>query len=157
MKIAAFLNKEKGYTVLELVAILAITAVLVAIVVYGIGLAQKKARDIDRNDTLNSIKVAISDFQTKTGRVPDPTQINWSNPNSVIVGYGTQYAKTINLKGPSVIKAVNSTSAETLGDSDSKGTIYYYWVLSDGYVLAADREDGVANVGSSRTKFGNGR
>jgi prepilin-type N-terminal cleavage/methylation domain-containing protein len=147
----------KAFTLVEVVAGLAIVAIMIMLVFFGIRLGQKKARDIDRTDILNRIKVEISAFQNKTGRVPDPTtQMTWTT-NSVIIGSGTSYAKTVQLTGSSAMKAVNNTQNETLGDSDANGTIYYYWVLKDGYVLGADREDGVANVGTSKTIFGASR
>jgi len=61
---------KKGFTIIELIVVIAIIAVLSGIVVGSVNKYQAKARDARRNVDMNTILKALTIFQTNNGCMP---------------------------------------------------------------------------------------
>ncbi|HEC64737.1 MAG TPA: type II secretion system protein [bacterium] len=140
------MRNKRGFTIVEILAVLAVISVIGTLSVIGAGILQRNSRDAQRVETLGAIKQSIIDFQNETGRVPKEDQISWQEEVILIGDIGK-----VEVSGPTKVKVseLNSLTAQ----SDIRGTVYYYQVKKDGYILGADREQGVTDVGTSRDKY----
>ena len=50
-------NKNKGFTLIELMIVITVIAILAAIVLFGLGAAQKNARDVQRVQIMKSMQI----------------------------------------------------------------------------------------------------
>lgn len=116
----------KGFTLVELLVAMAIIAVLIGLSVYGIGLALRASRDTQREETLNSIRTALTDYLATNNSYPGNTEVSYAN-NIISVGN-----ESIEVEG----HLVPTTS------TDSNGTQYCYGKTSSGYLLSVELENG---------------
>ena len=79
-------NKEKGFTLIEMLVVIAIVGLLSSVVVVGLGGAREKARDARRLADLRSLQNQVElAYQTSTGYPSvsggGSTVINMTDPN----------------------------------------------------------------------------
>lgn len=63
-------NSRKGFTLIEMLIVVAIIGILASIVVIGIGPAQKKGRDSRRAADLREVQTGLELYFNKTGLYP---------------------------------------------------------------------------------------
>lgn len=143
---------KKGFSLIEVIVVVAIIGVLTTLSVVGIGLLQRASRDAQRVKTLEDIKSEITRIQTQTGRIPAETDITWGEEEIIIAGRNVEPRK-VKVQGIAKPKGGNESICSSTSESDSTGTVYCYKVEKDGYVLGADKESGVVDVGTSSSKF----
>lgn len=61
---------QKGFTLIEMLVVIAIISILIGIGVNTFTIAQKKARDVRRKADLRSIQVALELYKSDTGKYP---------------------------------------------------------------------------------------
>lgn len=61
---------QKGFTLIELMIVITVIAILSAIVLFGLGQAQKAARDTQRAQNIKAIQVALQSSYTNNGVYP---------------------------------------------------------------------------------------
>jgi len=141
-------GKEKGFTLIELVVVVAILGVLIAMAISGITSQMSKARDIQRKSDLKSIKTSLALYYNVWGQYPD------SDANNRILGCGNP--------GPVVCTGGNPWTRGTenymkILPSDPGGGDYAYSRSGEDYSIAATLErtddpgiaDSVAKCGAS--------
>lgn len=124
------MKKTKGYTLIEILLVLAIIGILVALSSVAFLSARKTARDAKRKTDLEQIRGALETYKTDKnfypGSLSTPPQ-SGSGPVSVL----------------SVFLTGGSSSYISSIPSDPISTLQYYYVpLSNGYALCAYLENG---------------
>jgi prepilin-type N-terminal cleavage/methylation domain-containing protein len=116
------LRGRKGFTLIEILIVVAIIALLASTVLIGLGTVTQKGRDARRISDLKSIQVGLELYFTKTGSYP-PTPANWSDLQAT-------------LKGAAI-------GVSTVPNDPRATATYLYAASADGttYKLAADLED----------------
>lgn len=63
-------KKNKGFTLVELLVVIAIIAILVVLILVALGVARQKARDSQRKTDLRSIQTALELYASDNGTYP---------------------------------------------------------------------------------------
>ncbi|MBN1915549.1 prepilin-type N-terminal cleavage/methylation domain-containing protein [Candidatus Dojkabacteria bacterium] len=143
---------KKGFTLIEIIVVVAIIGVLTVMSVFGVGVLQRSSRDSLRLKALEEIKSEITRVQTQTGRIPTEGDITWGEEEIIIAGRNIEPRK-VKVEGLVKPKGGGASLCSPTLESDSSGTVYCYKVERDGYVLGADKESGVIDIGTSTSKF----
>ena len=69
--------KKKGFTLIELMIVMAVIGILATIALVGLGQAQKSARDVKRQATMGGIRTALECYYGVMGTYPG--SVNWGN------------------------------------------------------------------------------
>lgn len=120
------LSQSKGFTLIEMLVVVAVIAVLAGITLTGVGGFTSRARDTRRVGDLRSVQNYLEFYFSKCGRYPGATACGATNPST----------------WADVQSALNSYGAKTPADPVAAKT-YFYGVSSDGlrYVLGAKLEN----------------
>jgi prepilin-type N-terminal cleavage/methylation domain-containing protein len=70
-------QKQKGFTIVELLVVIVVIAILASISVVAYNGIQQRARDSARDSAVRSLKLALEVYKSDFGKYPDPTL----NPN----------------------------------------------------------------------------
>lgn len=152
------MKRFKGFTLLEVMVVLAIIGVLAGLVLFGISAAQRNARDVERQTFVRDLHAGMIDLNLRTGRT---AQCIVFHPNYVIFkqttgGCGTTQCPNgssncaqFNTDGVTSI-GVNSSSAGGLnwgprvspGTTTNSSSKYCIKLNNDGYVFSVDLENG---------------
>ncbi|KKQ35359.1 MAG: PilA1 [candidate division WS6 bacterium GW2011_GWA2_37_6] len=140
-------RKLKGFTLVELLAAMAIIAVLIALAGFGISLALRNSRNSQRQESLDNVRIAITDYYGQSTLYP--TSIAGAGAaNQILLKNGALTVGTaIPAKGATKPEASTSTS----------GSVYRYGVVASGYYLCVQQEGGTwfdlstATVGTCET------
>jgi len=127
-------QKLKGFTLVELLAAMAIIAILIGLAGFGISLALRNSRNSQRESTLNDVRLAITDYYTQSASYP-----------STIVGVASSSTISLRQAGVAVGEAVPAKGATKVAAStSSSGSVYRYSVPAggDGYYLCVQLEGG---------------
>ncbi len=117
------MKKQRGFTLVELLAAMAIIAVLLGLAVFGINLAQRSSRDTQRRSAANDISLAVQSYYEQNGAYP--TSLTFAT-NSVPVG-----TNTVNLKGGAAYRgALTATYPTGAAAPDGTGTYWFYKTTS---------------------------
>jgi prepilin-type N-terminal cleavage/methylation domain-containing protein len=144
------LTKTSGFTIIEVVIVLAIVGLMTVIVFIAVPAAQVSARDNHRKAYARSVLEALEEFNKNNGRFPgcntgcstvdmqrfmmnympdgsDPTTGKSYHPASVLSTHDGHYG------GGSVVKSTNSSSASVYIDNG----VYHYLIPKVGQVIIA--------------------
>lgn len=131
-----FSRKTKAFSLVELLVAMAIIAVLLGLVGFGIATAQRSSRDSQRQQRVSDIRVALTDFQTRKNKYPSEAiaaDIKFNNDSIVLDGNSSQPI-TIELSGP--------TLAGTSTGPNSSWYCYRQLTTEGGYLLGVKLENG---------------
>lgn len=126
-------KKLQGFTLVELLAAMAIIAILIGLAGFGITIALRNSRDTQRKSALNNMQLVINDYYTRQSAYPASATKGTSTASLVFKdGSGTAVGDAVPLKGGTIIAASTSSS----------GTLYKYGVpaTGGGYYLCAKLE-----------------
>lgn len=77
---------KKGFTLIEILIVVAIIGILASVVVVGLGPAQRKGRDSRRLSDLRSVQNALELYYGKIGHYPDQAAVtSWDTLVSTLV------------------------------------------------------------------------
>jgi prepilin-type N-terminal cleavage/methylation domain-containing protein len=118
------INKRKGFTLIEILIVVAIIAILASVVLVGLGPTQQAGRDARRISDLSEVQNGLELYYNKNGQYPAPGAGTWS----------AGLAATLTGAG------INVSSVPS--DPSSNRT-YQYWYSSGeaSYVLGAQLEN----------------
>lgn len=106
---------RKGFTLIEMLIVVAIIGILASVVIVGLGPAQKRGRDARRASDLRGVQTALELIYNKTGAYP--TNINsWAALQTALTGGGIGVSQIPN--DPS------APTKEYMYASDANGTSY---------------------------------
>lgn len=131
-------QNAKGFTLVELIVVMAIIAVLVTLSVLGITTVQRSARDTARIETLSAINLEIENYNGNNGSYPTTMTLNASNTLMTIGGSNTN---TVTLSGAAIADVATTTGTAGTGTSQTK-TDYCYKGYTSTYSLGAMLESG---------------
>ncbi len=140
---------NKGFSLVEVLVVLAIIAVLSVASIFGMTLLQRADRDAKRQKAVEDIKVEITRIIIQKGRPPGEDEFTWGNEEILIGDTGI-----VKVQGITKPKGANCSPTE---ESDNTGTVYCYKVTEDGYILGVDKESGTVDSGTSEQKYKNMR
>ncbi len=135
-------NKSKGFTLIELIVVIAIIAILAGLVIIRIGSSSADARNSRRSADMNQIRTAIEQYKAKGGGCNAATNVDITGKAAV---EGAALA----------FKDSNPPSTYLSGSDypkDPKGSTYYYRFTtvdtSCNYTISAPNAEGsgVPNV-----------
>ncbi|MBI3589199.1 MAG: type II secretion system protein [Candidatus Liptonbacteria bacterium] len=117
------MHSRKGFTLIEILVVVAIIAILASIVVYGVGPAQKKARDARRLSDLHGVQTLLEVYHQNAGKYPAAS--DWATFTTAMT---TPPAGTANTKVPDDQRA------------PAKHYLYETDATQSDYVLGAELE-----------------
>lgn len=114
-------KNKKGFTLVEILIVVAIIGILSSVALVGLGPLQKKGRDTRRLADMRSLQAALEIYFANNSKYPAATGDDISTLKTAV--------------SPSIVK---SFPVDPLG-----GRKYHYWTDANGtvYVLGADLEE----------------
>lgn len=94
MKLRMMKNKQKGFTLIEVLIVVAIIGLLASIVLVGLGSFRARGRDARRVADLRQTQNALELYYTKNSAYP--TSASWSALEAALVGAGIGVSKLSN-------------------------------------------------------------
>ena len=134
------MKRQKGFTLVELMVVMAIIAILATAGISSYGSYIKRARDTARFSDLKAIETALISYQTVNGRYPE-TSDDEANPRSVI-------SALKEFDGFKVDPSDGTEGCYSADDASATGQCGYFYTQCDGggsYRLTTRFED-KANV-----------
>ena len=125
-------NQRKGFTLIEILIVVAIIAILASVVLVGLGPTQSLGRDARRVSDLHEVQNGLELFYNSKGAYPIATNGAWS-------GLGTALTAQV-----PTINAIPS-------DPGNNGYVYGSDAAGAGYVLQATMENGTGGPWSGYT------
>ncbi len=110
-----------GFTLIEILIVVAIIAILASVVLIGLGPLQRQGRDARRISDLKQVQTGLELYYNKEGQYP-PSTGNWAT--DIITA----------------LKAADIGISNVPADPSS-GKNYNYWSDSTSYVLGAELDD----------------
>lgn len=139
---------RKGFTLIEILIVVAIIAILASIVLVGLGPTQQSGRDARRLSDLHEIQNGLELYYSKCGYYPGGVEA--TTPCGAFVA-----ANSYNNTGNTVVEALDGSSIgiTVLPDDPTSGKHYFYEVdaAGDSYVLGATLENANNSVFDSYT------
>lgn len=132
-------NERKGFTLIEILIVVAIIAILASVVLVGIGPTQKSARDARRISDLRQVQNAAELYYNKCGYYPGGVQGSGTPPCTAFTAITTWATLSTNIVG-SGLGITNALPDDPLGGS----THYFYGAPAPGtsYTMGATLENG---------------
>jgi general secretion pathway protein G len=136
-------RSRKGFTLIEMLIVIAIIGILSSIVLVGLGPVQRRGRDARRQSDLRGAQNALELYYNKCGHYPGGAACEaasgeeWKSMVDAVVGAGIGINK--------------------LPNDPSSGKSYFYGTDGPSYVIGAELEDAsnpVLNDDLNGTKFG---
>lgn len=128
-------RNKKGFTLIEVLIVVAIIAILSSVVLVGLGPTQRAGRDARRVSDLRQTQNGLELYYNRCGYYPGTT----------VTGSGScgGYASNNTWGGMSDALTGSSLGISTVPQDPTSGHTYYYASKSDGsgYVIAAVLED----------------
>jgi len=145
------ITEKKGFTLIEILIVVAIIAILASIVLVGLGPTQQSGRDARRLSDLHEVQNGLELYYNKCGNYPGDASC--SGPVGTVL-----YSGTTNYYGgmvDSLTKAAIGINAGSLPQDPSNGQAYFYGVTAlttpTSYVLGAKLENGNNSVFTNYT------
>ena len=145
------LLSKSGFTLIELIIVMALIGVLIGIAIGGIALANRGTRDTQRRIDLNGIRLAIEQCKTTVGAYPTAVTNQLSTTASVFTVGGSAYAcgNTINLNSQGVSSTLSfnavtgvCTNKTVTASTSSATTFGYEGGSGTAFGVCAKLEDG---------------
>ncbi|OGY97671.1 MAG: hypothetical protein A2855_00345 [Candidatus Liptonbacteria bacterium RIFCSPHIGHO2_01_FULL_57_28] len=137
------INSRKGFTLIEMLIVIAIIGILASIVLVGLGPIQRRGRDARRQADLGQVRNALELYYYKCGHYPGGSAC--TDP----VGNPTWDALEQAVRGASI-------GISQIPNDPSEGQSYTYATNGSGYVLMAVLEDANNPALNDREAPGNG-
>jgi prepilin-type N-terminal cleavage/methylation domain-containing protein len=125
-------SRSQAFSLIELLVSMAIIAVLLGLVGFGIATAQRSSRDSQRRQKVADLRLSLEEYQTRKNRYPAQSEVIVTTSSITFGSTGTP----ILLSGP--------TSAGAGPESTPTSTVYCYQLnaADGGYLLGAKLENG---------------
>lgn len=126
-------NKTKGFTLIEILIVVAIIAILASIVIVGVAPAQQSGRDARRISDLQNIRNGLQLFYSRCGFYPGLTN------STTCAGVTNDYTGMVT----ALTSSANSLGISSVPNDPSSNRKYYYSSSLDGssYTLGAVLEN----------------
>ena len=135
-------NKQKGFTIVELLIVIVVIGILAALVVTTFSGIQQKARDKERQTDIGALHSQLEAYYAQNGSYPAMSDINDnSNPSW----------RSTNMKGldPEALKDPKGTNPPALAAAPTDSTYGYAALPANctsatctSYTLTANKEEG---------------
>lgn len=133
------MKKQKGFSLVELLVVLAIVGILMGLAVAGIRIVQQVNRDTQRRALVKDIQLALESYQERFNRYPTGT-------GGINVTAGTDHVTIKTMSGSTAFETIESkinfdisqmsTKPTTGGEEPESGNFsYYYEGGAKGYEL----------------------
>lgn len=136
---------KRGFTLIELMVVIAVIAILATIALFGLGQAQRSARDTQRQQIMNGLRAALERYMGDTSSYP---AANFSNVMTILTG-GGQLAGLPTDPGCGAGKVLESAGPFTNGNwvpcGIGSGVTYSFTTAAGTYTLLLTREGGGSN------------
>ena len=132
---------RKGFTLIELMVVMAVIAILATIALFGISKAQAAARDVQRQQIMNGMRTALERYYADNGGYYTATN-NFCGAATALVTGGYLTAQPTD---PSTKAAICGTGNPTVGGA----TYTYNAPSSAAYTLTLTKEAGGTNTFTS--------
>lgn len=134
------LKSKRGFTLIEILIVVAIIAILSSVVLIGLGPTQRAGRDARRIADLRQVQNALELYYNRCGYYPGPI------PAATIGSCGTFVQKTSDgwVAMTSALTDTNTNiGVSTISVDPTSGHTYYYGTNTTGssYIIAATLED----------------
>lgn len=128
------MNERKGFTLIEILIVVAIIAILASIVLVGLGPTQQSGRDARRLSDLHEVQNGLELYYNSCGYYPGTDIVSPCQGYANSKGYEA-------LKG--ILTGFTTLGITTVPDDPTAGHQYYYSTVPGGasYVLGADLEN----------------
>lgn len=137
-------KQEKGFTIIEVLIVLAIAGLIILIVFLAVPALQRNSRNTQRKNDVSALIGAVQEYtNNNNGKLPaaaadftsnakisiyDTTDVDYSNPaTAVVAAPGTDNTK-VYIRG---YAKCNGNAVATSG-ATKRNVIAYYWVESSG-------------------------
>lgn len=117
-------QKERGFTIIEVVLVLAIAALILLMVFLALPALQRGQRDTQRKDDISRLTSAVQNYQSGArGKLPS----DWSTfVAQYMTKNGDGFADPSSTVDAYVLKGINTTSQYTSNNfEDTRDNIYY--------------------------------
>lgn len=118
--------KKSGFSMVELIIVMAIIAVLLSISGFGITILQRNSRNTQRIATITEIKKAIEEYYLKYGKYPDDitnnSDFSYDKSSGILTLDKGGIEKTINLNKTGLTPSNTTTTRDTTNYCYEKGT-----------------------------------
>jgi len=108
--------KNKGFTIIELLVVVAIIGILTAVVLFSLNSSQAKGRDAKRDRDVHEIRSALDLYVTDTGSYPTD-----GTPNEIIIDGAVDYV-TVELTTGGQMRVVPTDPVQ----NESEDLVYTY-------------------------------
>ncbi len=81
-------NERKGFTLIEILIVVAIIAILASVVLVGLGPTQQAGRDARRLSDLHEVQNGLELYYNKNGAYPIPNPATWATFQTTLTGAG---------------------------------------------------------------------
>lgn len=128
---------QKGFSLIELLVAMAIIAVLLGLVGFGIATAQRNSRDATRRQTISDIRVGIEDYLLKNNEYPDAADFGYSASTEEITIGGNNDVQVVIPMSSGLLTPVDD-------ETTASGTLFCYEKDGSGgaYTLGSQLETG---------------
>ena len=123
------INTKKGFTIIEVVLVLAIAGLIFLMVFLALPALQRSQRDTQRKNDLSRLQAAINDYKSANrGKLPDDGTISKVRDDYVKAGGSTFLDPSTSSEYSITVKGNPTTAAgaEDMEDGVIPGTIYFY-------------------------------
>jgi len=117
-------RKSEGFTIIEVLIVLAIAALILLIVFLAVPALQRSSRNTQRKNDASAIAGAVANYISNNGgSLPVAWQTNGTDPNSLDIcgascGTGNTETAKLGLYDPANVKIVDDEDAATVGALD---------------------------------------
>jgi general secretion pathway protein G len=136
-------SRQAGFTLMEILIVVAIIAILASVVLVGLGPTQQAGRDARRLSDLRQVQNALELYFSKCGFYPGPAVAGSCS--------GVSWSATSDWAGLQAAITGSAIGVNTMPVDPSSGHSYYYGTTNGGgsYIVAATLENANGSVFNS--------